>query len=122
MSTKQRLDDLEQEKSDLEAKMIQEEISQPMLSREQVLFWLHRFRGIDKENIIHRQQLIDCFVNAIYLYDDKILLTFNYKDGTKQITMEDVNGSDLGDLAAPVAVFIGCENGQSEKLNRIRME
>ncbi len=26
--------------------------------------------------------LIDTFINAIYIYDDKMLLTFNYKDGT----------------------------------------
>ena len=30
--------------------------------------------------------LIDAFVNAIYLYDDKLVLTFNYKDGTRTIT------------------------------------
>ena len=53
--------------------------------------------------------LIDNFINAIYLYDDKLVLTFNYKDGTKTITFEDVrdvvekaeNGSDLACLGAP---------------------
>jgi len=30
--------------------------------------------------------LIDTFINAIFLYDDKMLITFNYKDGTKTIT------------------------------------
>lgn len=33
--------------------------------------------------------LIDTFVNAIYLYDDKMLITFNYKDGTKTITFDE---------------------------------
>ena len=53
--------------------------------------------------------LIDTFVNAIFLYDDKMLLTFNFKDGTKTITFEDVNnaleradsGSDLDCSGAP---------------------
>lgn len=53
--------------------------------------------------------LIDTFVNAIFLYDDKMLLTFNFKDGTKTITFEDVNnvleradsGSDLDCSRAP---------------------
>ena len=51
--------------------------------------------------------LIDTFVNAVFLYDDKLLLTFNFKDGTRTITFSDVqtatseNGSDLDCLAAP---------------------
>ena len=49
------------------------------------------------------------FVNAIYLYDDKMIITFNYKDGTKTITLDDVKrtikkdntGSDLDCHGAP---------------------
>ena len=56
----------------------------------------------------HRKMLIDAFVNALYLYDDKLVLTFNYKDGTRTITLDDVKeavknntGSDLDCLGAP---------------------
>ena len=52
--------------------------------------------------------LIDTFINAIFLYDDKMVITFNYKEGTKTITfaelqeaISDKNGSDLDCLAAP---------------------
>lgn len=53
--------------------------------------------------------LIDTFVNAIYLYDDKMLITFNYKDGTKTITFDEATtalankdtGSNLDCLGAP---------------------
>ncbi|MDY5595693.1 MAG: hypothetical protein SPF59_08605, partial [Oscillospiraceae bacterium] len=47
------------------------------------------------------QRLIDSFVNAVYLYEDKIILTFNYKDGSKTITLADVEGSDLSSFGAP---------------------
>lgn len=49
----------------------------------------------------HRQRLVDSFVNAIYLYDDKVLLTLNYKDGSKTVLMDDINSSDLSALALP---------------------
>ena len=57
----------------------------------------------------HRQMLIDVFINAIFLYDDKMLITFNYKEGTKTITFDDVknevseetSGSDLDCRGAP---------------------
>ena len=47
--------------------------------------------------------------NAIYLYDDKMIITFNYKDGTATITLDDVKraikknntGSDLDCHGAP---------------------
>ena len=29
---------------------------------------------------------MDTFINAIYLYDDKVLITFNYKEGTQTVT------------------------------------
>ena len=49
-----------------------------------------------------RQRLTDSFVNVVYLYEDKIILTFNYKDGSKTITLEEVEGSDLSVLGAPM--------------------
>lgn len=66
-------------------------------------FWLHRFRKLDVTKQSHRKMLIDTFINAIFLYDDKMLITFNYKDGTKTITFGEAkeaaekaaSGSDL---------------------------
>ena len=55
-----------------------------------------------------RQALVDTFINSIYLYDDKVLITFNYKEGTQTITFEEAaqavskgNGSDLDCIPAP---------------------
>ena len=53
-----------------------------------------------------RQRLIDSFVNVVYLYEDKIILTFNYKDGSKTITLEEVEGSDLSVLGAPYENYL----------------
>ncbi|MDD2362473.1 MAG: recombinase family protein [Eubacteriales bacterium] len=101
ISTKNRLDELEARKSDLEVKILQEEMQKPVLTYEQIVFWLHRFRKLDVRKKEHRQRLIDSFVNAIYLYDDKMILVFNYKDGTKTISFDDIKGSDLDSLGGP---------------------
>lgn len=53
--------------------------------------------------------LLDTFVNAIYLFDDKAVIGFNYKDGAKTITFGEIcsalekqaQGSDLDCLGAP---------------------
>ena len=100
-STKQRLDELEETKSQLEISILQEEMHKPMLTREQIAFFIYRFRKFDVTKREQRQRLIDSFVNAVYLYEDKIILTFNYKDGSKTITLAEVEGSDLSVLGAP---------------------
>ena len=100
-STKQRLDELEETKSQLEVSILQEEMHKPLLTREQIAFFIYRFRKFDVTKREQRQRLIDSFVNAVYLYEDKIILTFNYKDGSKTITLEEVEGSDLSVLGAP---------------------
>ena len=67
-----------------------------------------RFRKLDMSLKDQRQALVDTFINSIYLYDDKVLITFNYKEGTQTITFEEAvqaaskgNGSDLDCIPAP---------------------
>ena len=50
---------------------------------------------------------MDTFINSIYLYDDKVLITFNYKEGTQTVTFGEAtevasegNGSDLDCIPA----------------------
>ena len=100
-STKQRLDELEATKEQLKAGILQEEMQKPKLTREQILFWLHRFRTIDITNEEQRQRLIDSFVNSVYVFDDKIVVTFNYKDGMETITLNEIEGSDLSGDSPP---------------------
>ena len=70
--------------------------------------WLLRFRKLDMSLKDQRQALVDTFINAIYLYDDKVLITFNYKEGTQTVTFGEAtevasegNGSDLDCFTAP---------------------
>jgi len=48
-----------------------------------------------------RRKLIDSFVNSVVVYDDYILITFNYKDGTKTVSFKDIKSSDLSSLGGP---------------------
>ena len=104
-STKDRLAELEKEKSQLDLTIIQEQIKKPFLTKEQIRFGIEKFKKLDISTKEGKQRLIDGFINAIYLYDDKITFTFNYKDGTKTVFLSELNctpsGSDLKCLGAP---------------------
>lgn len=60
-STKQRLEELEQLKSEISVQIAKEEIKQPTLSRDQILFWFYRLRKMDVIKLEHRRRLIDSF-------------------------------------------------------------
>lgn len=104
-STKKRLEELEFQKNELYSQIAKEESAKPMLTREQIVFWLQKLRQLNTNKLEHRRKLIDSFINAIFLYDDKMVITFNYKDGTREITFKDLEssglGSDFTDFGAP---------------------
>ena len=104
-STKERLESLEREKSELSVQIMKEELSRPNFTKELILFWIHKFRKLNPKKLEHRRRLINSFLNSVYLFDDKIIIDCNYKDGTETITFEEIEnsalGSDLTSLAAP---------------------
>ena len=101
-STKQRLDELEERKKDIELRIIQEEIKRPRLSREDVTFWICRFRKLDVDKLDERRRLIDSFVNSVTIFDDHILITFNYRDGETRLDFSDIESSDLKSVGGPI--------------------
>ena len=100
-STKQRLDELEDRKKDIELQIIQEEIKKPLLSREDVTFWICRFRKLDVSKLEERRRLIDSFVNSVTIFDDHILIAFNYKEGETRLDFSDIESSDLKSVGGP---------------------
>lgn len=112
-STKERFDQLEATRDELENKIAAEKLAKPRITEEQLRFFLDRFRKLDVRQLSHRRMLIDTFVNAVFLYDDKLVLTYNFREGTETITFDDLknklgegfSGSDMSSVAAPKQGF-----------------
>ena len=107
-STKERLESLEKQRTEISIRISQEELRHPTITKEEIVFWIKRFRELNTKNLSHRRRLIDSFINSIYLYDDKMVITFNYCEGTETITFDEINAintmsarSDLTSSAAP---------------------
>ena len=108
-TTKERLEALEIQKDELTAKIADEKLKKPSFNEDFIRFWLLKFRKFDISQQKQRKALIEIFVNAIFLYDDRMLITFNYKDGTQTVRFEDTStadgvegkSSDLSSLAGP---------------------
>ena len=73
----------------------------PAVSREDVVYFVCRFRSLDTNKLDARRRLIDSFVNAVTIFDDYILITFNYKEGETRIDFADIESSDLQSVGGP---------------------
>ena len=110
-TTKERLEALESQKDELTVKIADEKLKKPSFNEDFIRFWLMKFRKFDISQKKQRKTLIEIFVNAIFLYDDRMLITFNYKDGTQTVRFEDTltadsaeeKSSDLSSSAGPKA-------------------
>ena len=103
-STKGRLEQLEEQQRNLKVAILQAEIKRPKYSKEKIINWISRFKGGNPNNRNYQRQIIDTFVNSVYVYDDKLVFTYNFKDGTETITLKEIEaafGSDLNYCAPP---------------------
>ena len=89
-STKSTLEALESEKETLEISIAKERIERPVISKEQIKFRLCQYADIDLDNMERKQGLINFFLNSVYVYDDKMVISFNYKDGDNCLTFDEV--------------------------------
>ena len=101
-----RLQELETEEDRLIAAIKEEEAKMPKISKEMILFTLHRYRDLDLHIHKNKERLIDGLVKAIYLYDDRLIFYLTYTDDPVTIpTAEELeameHSSDVNVLSSP---------------------
>jgi len=90
---KDRMEELEGQKEGLQADIEREQINQKTLSRDELLFFLRQFMDGDPNDPIYRRRLVDTFINSIWLYDDKLVFTYNYSGEGNTVTLDMVNAA-----------------------------
>lgn len=91
-TTKRRMDELNQQQKELQAAIAEREIAKGFhLTREHILFFFRQFRNGDWNDREFQKRVIGTFVNSIYVYDDKIILNFNYSGEGSKVTLEQVD-------------------------------
>ena len=101
-TTKERLEELEEERRDLEGQIAREEMKKPLLTKERIMYWLESFKRGDIKDVEYQRRIIDTLVNSVYVYDDgdkgrKLVLTFNIS-GNNTLT---ISSSDIERTAPP---------------------
>ncbi len=99
-----RLTDLEKQRKDLQAQILDEKKSYPPLEKEHIVFWLTRFSGGNIDDPVFQRQLIDLLVNSVFLYDEpdggqRVVIAYNLTSGSSRtLTSSDIKafGTPLG--------------------------
>lgn len=109
-STKSRLMELEAERTNIDKGIARELIADSTLDRDQIVFFLERFRKGDPNDEAYRIMLVDTFLNSVFLYDDdKMVLVLNYSGEHSRITLSAVEkainggGAECSSIAPPTA-------------------
>jgi len=118
-SVKNRLDELEAKKADLEISLAREEIQKDPITKEQIVWWISRFKDGSLDDPEYRKAIVDIFVNSVFLYDDKLVITFNWKDGTKTVTLAELEAVDnQGGTAVPGSKVLQISNYRGSHLEQ----
>ena len=69
-----------------EEKLEEEKSKLVNLTEEQIIYFLTQLKSKNNNNIKYKKMLVNCFINRIYLYDDKVEIIFNV--GEKKVTVD----------------------------------
>lgn len=111
-TTKERLEELEAERRDLEGQIAKEEIKKPVLTKEHIMFWLYQFKTGNIEDTEYQRRIIDTLLNSVYVYDKggktrKLVLVFNVSgNNTATISCSDIDRTTPLNHANPNPFFI----------------
>ena len=112
-STKAKLEQLEAEEEQIEENILKEQTSSPKLTKEQILFVLDKFRKLDLTLERNRERLIDSLVKCVLLYDDKLVITLNYKN--EPITVPTTDELDEVEKISDIEAFASPNKMPSEQ-------
>lgn len=101
-------------KTEIERQLMLEKVRRVDLGEEEITFFMLKLRNGDFNDMQYRRILITVFINAIYLYDDRLTVLFNTSGQPVEVTESLIDTIENGDAvvsykgsnAVPCRVFL----------------
>lgn len=97
-STRECLEELEQQRDSLRGSIAQLQLERRKFTKKEIVDWVSRYKDGNINDPDYRREIIDTFVNSVFVYDDKLILTYNYKDGSQNLTLQEIEAALSSDL------------------------
>ena len=104
-TTKERMEELERQKEELNISLIRAQMAQPVFTKEEIVKWISRFKYGNINDKAYQREMIDTFLNSVYVYDDKIVFTYNFRDHAETVTLDEIEYvfcSDVNNCPPPI--------------------
>ena len=82
----------------LRGSIAQFQLERRKITKEEIVDWVGRYKDGNINDPDYRREIIDTFVNSVFVYDDKLILTYNYKDGSQTLTLQEIEAALSSDL------------------------
>ena len=93
--TKARMDELDEQKSALEGILASYELdSKPRLTKDYLRFFLYELRNANYQDRECQKRLIDVFINSVYVYDDHLIVNYNYSGDKQTVSYDEMQEAE----------------------------
>ena len=108
----ERIDILETQRADIERELVTLRIANgKRLTKEEIIQWIKDFTRGDMMDKDFQQRIIDVFINSIYVYDDKMVIYYNTKDGKQVSHIEMLNSTEEPPFGGDPDLCNGTDSG-----------
>ena len=98
-TTKQRLEELEALKSNIETEINKAKLCSKKLTKYEMQTFFDGLKALDISEFQDREKLIDIFINRIYLWDDTAIIIYNFSDIPNRKIDFDKIVNDISDIS-----------------------
>ncbi len=93
-----QMKELEEQRQQLVSSLAEWEIAEGFhITREYVTYYFDRFRKMDFTNRDCQKELIKVFVNSVFVFDDHLLINYNFSSDSVTVSLEDVSRAEAGE-------------------------
>lgn len=83
--------ELEEQRDQISAAIAREKIATPDIERDQIVYFLEKFKEGSLDDPDYRTKLVEAFVSSVYLWDDgRIVINYNYTGENNQLTLRQI--------------------------------
>lgn len=98
-ATKKRMDELNDEKETLELKIAELNIVQDLhMTKDFIRDYFYGLRNKDYTDREMQKQLIQTFVNSVFLYDDDMKINYNFTTDSHTISVREIEAANTGEV------------------------
>ena len=115
----ERLNDLEKQKTELKESIQKGKAISPTFTKDEFKMALSNLRKIDTKTKAGKEKLIETFIGRIYLYDDHLKIIYNIDGKIEEITLEELESSNLTQCGQPSLLYEKATTDKKHKILRI---